>query len=97
MGAGMGGDGGVQVGGIHFDDYFYPDPGGSTPFPDSICYAAYRAAGGQLALADWRRDNVNRLVCTIPILPVPPPPPSLISILPSFCWCVLQMLDSAAE
>lgn len=50
-----------DVDGIHFDDYFYPYPSG-TPFPDSATYAGYVAQGGQLALHDWRRSNVNTLV-----------------------------------
>jgi uncharacterized lipoprotein YddW (UPF0748 family) len=44
--------------GLHFDDYFYPYPDG-TPFPDGATYAAY---GGGLSLADWRRDNVNKMM-----------------------------------
>jgi uncharacterized lipoprotein YddW (UPF0748 family) len=50
-----------DVDGIHFDDYFYPYPDG-TAFPDAATYTAYKAGGGTLAKADWRRDNVNRLV-----------------------------------
>ncbi|MBL6765193.1 MAG: family 10 glycosylhydrolase [Verrucomicrobiae bacterium] len=53
--------------GIHIDDYFYPYPeksrdGKIIPFPDGATYGRYRRAGGQLAVADWRRDNVNRFV-----------------------------------
>lgn len=50
--------------GIHYDDYFYPypAPGKTVNFPDADSYAAYRQRGGNLALADWRRDNVNSLV-----------------------------------
>lgn len=53
-----------DVDGIHIDDYFYPypPPGGKIEFPDEPTYAAYRKAGGTLSRADWRRDNVNRLV-----------------------------------
>ncbi len=53
-----------DVDGIHFDDYFYPypAPGKSASFPDSDSYAAYRKRGGNLSLADWRRDNVNSLI-----------------------------------
>lgn len=47
---------------VHLDDYFYPYPIAGQTFPDSKTYAAYQAKGGQLALADWRRDNVNRMV-----------------------------------
>lgn len=54
-----------DVAGVHFDDYFYPYPkdnGDVYPFPDDATYAAYRARGGQLSRADWRRDNVNSLI-----------------------------------
>ncbi len=51
-----------DVDGIHLDDYFYPYPIAGQTFPDSKTYQAYQADGGMLALADWRRDNVNQLV-----------------------------------
>lgn len=54
-----------DLAGVHFDDYFYPYPaeGGKLPsFPDDATYAAYRARGGTLSRADWRRDNVNTLI-----------------------------------
>ncbi len=57
-----------DVAGIHLDDYFYPYPkndGSITPFPDNATYAAYRARGGTLDKADWRRDNVNTLIRAI--------------------------------
>jgi uncharacterized lipoprotein YddW (UPF0748 family) len=50
------------VAGIVIDDYFYPYPSKSYrpgAFPDRATYAAY---GGGLAIGDWRRQNVNRLV-----------------------------------
>lgn len=52
---------------VHIDDYFYPyrirdRRGHEVDFPDSATYAAYRRRGGQLARADWRRDNVNQFV-----------------------------------
>ncbi len=47
------------VDGIHFDDYFYPTT--DTAF-DAVDYAEYVNAGGRLALADWRRENVNKLL-----------------------------------
>ena len=50
-----------DIDGVHFDDYFYPYPD-EDPFPDSGTYGAYVQGGGQLGLADWRRDNVNRVV-----------------------------------
>lgn len=51
-----------DIDGIHLDDYFYPYPISGQTFPDDKTYQAYRAAGGTLALADWRRDNVNQLI-----------------------------------
>jgi uncharacterized lipoprotein YddW (UPF0748 family) len=54
-----------DIAGIHLDDYFYPYPpekGGTPNFPDDKTYAAYRASGGSLSKADWRRDNVNSLI-----------------------------------
>ena len=53
-----------DVDGIHFDDYFYPYPSynDGRDFPDDESWNAYRAKGGKLALADWRRDNVNRFI-----------------------------------
>ena len=54
-----------EIAGVHFDDYFYPyptDKGHVYPFPDDATYAAYRARGGTLSKADWRRDNVNTLI-----------------------------------
>lgn len=47
-----------DIDGVHFDDYFYPYPG-DNDFPDSETYNQY---GNGLSRADWRRDNVNRLV-----------------------------------
>jgi uncharacterized lipoprotein YddW (UPF0748 family) len=54
-----------DVDGLVFDDYFYPYPDGSTPYPDDATYAAYQSSGGTLERADWRRDNVNRLVARV--------------------------------
>ena len=51
--------------GVVVDDYFYPYPDSGLPrgtFPDDATYARYRAGGGTLALADWRRENVHELV-----------------------------------
>ena len=50
-----------DVDGIHFDDYFYPS-GGIEKGVENDDYAEYVDNGGQLAIADWRRDNVNRMV-----------------------------------
>ena len=57
-----------DVDGVHIDDYFYPYPikaaadQADVDFPDEPSWRRYVAAGGKLARADWRRDNVNRLV-----------------------------------
>jgi uncharacterized lipoprotein YddW (UPF0748 family) len=54
-----------DLAGVHFDDYFYPYPtnSGKVPvFPDEATYEAYRARGGALGRADWRRENVNSLI-----------------------------------
>ena len=50
-----------DVDGIHFDDYFYPYPT-EQDFPDDDTWQDYVSGGGQLDRADWRRDNVNRMV-----------------------------------
>ncbi len=48
-----------DVDGIHFDDYFYPSTDDAF---DQASYKAYQKSGGKLALAQWRRENVNQLV-----------------------------------
>ena len=48
-----------NVDGIHIDDYFYPTT--DTSF-DGAEYAAYKADGGSLSQADWRRANVTALI-----------------------------------
>ena len=48
-----------DIDGLHFDDYFYPYPESGLTFDDDDTYAAY---GNGMSLADWRRDNVNRMV-----------------------------------
>lgn len=53
-----------EIDGVHFDDYFYPYPDGSQPYPDAATYQQYGAATFP-NVADWRRDNVNRLVSSI--------------------------------
>ena len=50
------------VAGVLLDDYFYPYPSRGYPkgaFPDHAFYARY---GGGMELADWRRQNINRLI-----------------------------------
>ena len=48
-----------DVDAVHLDDYFYPYPQGTLPFPDSATHARY---GGGVPLADWRRANVDRFI-----------------------------------
>lgn len=47
------------------DDYFYPYPVSGVDFPDTATYNSYLASGGSMNLADWRRDNINRLIYDI--------------------------------
>lgn len=49
-----------DVDGILYDDYFYLS--GTPLSADADLYAAYQTAGGTLSQADWRRDNVNRMI-----------------------------------
>ncbi|MFC0863935.1 glycoside hydrolase family 10 protein [Sphaerimonospora cavernae] len=51
-----------DVDGVHFDDYFYPYPGKGTRFAD---HAAFKKYGDGMKPADWRRDNVNKLVAQV--------------------------------
>jgi len=53
-----------DIDGVHFDDYFYPYAtyNGGADFPDDKTWNAYRASGGKLSRADWRRDNVNQFI-----------------------------------
>lgn len=44
---------------IHFDDYFYPDTDEKI---DKEQYDKYKSKGGKLALSDWRRENVNKMI-----------------------------------
>ena len=53
------------IAGIILDDYFYPYPGSGLPrgtFPDESTYGRYRAGGGTLDVAAWRRANVDALI-----------------------------------
>ncbi|MBQ2726326.1 MAG: family 10 glycosylhydrolase [Clostridia bacterium] len=56
---------GYDVDGIVFDDYFYPypaydDSGKMHEFNDAYEYARY--GEGFDDIADWRRDNINRMI-----------------------------------
>jgi uncharacterized lipoprotein YddW (UPF0748 family) len=48
-----------DIDGVHFDDYFYPYPVAGETFDDADEFARY---GHGLTLADWRRDNINKLI-----------------------------------
>lgn len=48
-----------DVDAIHMDDYFYPYPIGSKPFPDDY---AYKKSGTTLSKGDWRRANVDSMI-----------------------------------
>ena len=59
-----------DVDGVHMDDYFYPYPergsgGAEIAFPDDATWRRYRANGGRLRRADWRRKNINDFVRTM--------------------------------
>lgn len=59
-----------DIDGVHLDDYFYPYPvddaqGAAIDFPDDASWQRYADGGGTLARADWRRDNVDRLIETL--------------------------------
>ncbi|MBI5464368.1 MAG: family 10 glycosylhydrolase [Ignavibacteriales bacterium] len=55
-----------DIDGVHWDDYFYPYPptGSSDPYMPYTLDAATFAANNpnNLTQANWRRDNVNKLV-----------------------------------
>ncbi|WP_116246767.1 glycoside hydrolase family 10 protein [Nocardiopsis sp. FIRDI 009] len=52
-----------DVDGVHFDDYFYPYPKEGAVFDDDATWEEY---GGDFDdRADWRRDNVDRLVADV--------------------------------
>lgn len=51
-----------DVDGVHMDDFFYPYPQTGVHFPDNSTYNRYTASGGNMSLADWRRDNINKVI-----------------------------------
>ncbi len=51
-----------DIDGLLFDDYFYLQ---GISDEDAEQYSAYTAAGGTLALADWRRENVNEMIAGV--------------------------------
>jgi len=48
-----------DIDGIHFDDYFYPNPGMTNAHDDAAFIADPR---GFTSRADWRRDNINLMI-----------------------------------
>lgn len=52
-----------DIDGVLFDDYFYLSK--TTNEQDGDLYEAYLEDGGTLSQADWRRDNVNRMVASV--------------------------------
>lgn len=56
-----------DVDGVVFDDYFYPAGGMKNEYAnaDATWYNAYVTGGGKMTLADWRRENVNRMVRSV--------------------------------
>jgi uncharacterized lipoprotein YddW (UPF0748 family) len=52
-----------DVDGVHFDDYFYPDPAYArgVEFPDNSSWNKYGGRSG-LNRDDWRRENVNAFI-----------------------------------
>lgn len=56
---------GYDIDGVQFDDYFYPTGSVESNAPASFeqtDYTAYTQAGGNLAIGDWRRAQVNELI-----------------------------------
>lgn len=49
---------------IHMDDYFYPYPVAGMPFPDDKSFQKYGLNKGYKVSqrAEWRRENVNKLI-----------------------------------
>ncbi len=52
-----------NVDGIHFDDYFYPTT--SEDFDRSDYTAYFENNDNPMSLADWRRDNVSRMLKSV--------------------------------
>ncbi|PDP85319.1 glycosyl hydrolase [Glycomyces fuscus] len=52
-----------DIDGVHFDDFFYPYPKDGEEFDDDASWEEH--GGGFDDRADWRRDNVNRLIADV--------------------------------
>ena len=53
-----------EVDAIHYDDYFYPYPKDGAPFDDEATFRRFGLPAGYQPeeRAQWRRDNVDRLI-----------------------------------
>ncbi|TGE23111.1 glycoside hydrolase family 10 protein [Hymenobacter metallicola] len=49
-----------DIDGVHFDDYFYPYPEPGLKIHDEAAFQQFNP--DSLKLADWRRQNVNKLI-----------------------------------
>lgn len=56
-----------DVDALHFDDYFYPYPKDGLEFDDEESFSRYGLPTGYRPdqKAEWRRENVNRLIYTV--------------------------------
>lgn len=70
-----------DVDGIHFDDYFYPDPSNYTSLDDEKEYGLYGA--GYSTIEDFRRGNVDKVIQKIHELIVREKPGVVFSISPT--------------
>ena len=52
-----------DIDGIHMDDYFYPYPDHKTELPDTACFRKYPR--GFDDIHEWRRNNVNLIICEL--------------------------------
>ena len=53
-----------SVEGLIFDDYFYPS-GGTTENSSAPDYDLWKNSGTSLSIADWRRENVDKMVTDV--------------------------------
>ncbi|MDR3350806.1 MAG: family 10 glycosylhydrolase [Prevotellaceae bacterium] len=70
-----------DVDGIHFDDYFYPDPGDYTSLDDTQEYNTYGA--GYATVNEFRFGNVNKVVQKVHDIIVQEKPGVVFSISPA--------------